>query len=67
MLASAGKRWGFRAARESDRRYSSAMWLEVMMLPSGSWMLWPDVVAILSTHGLSLFKKWPVQPMSVKA
>jgi hypothetical protein len=51
----------------SAGKSSKVVWVEVMTLPLGSWTLMPAVVAVFSTQGLSVFKKWPVQPVSAKA
>jgi hypothetical protein len=51
----------------SAGKSSKVVWVEVMTLPLGSRTLMPAVVAVFSTQGLSVFKKWPVQPVSAKA
>jgi hypothetical protein len=52
---------------ESAGKSSKAMWVEGMTLPLGSRTLMPAVVAVFSTQGLPVFKKWPVQPVSAEA
>jgi hypothetical protein len=51
----------------SAGKSSKAVWVEVMTLPLGSQTLMPAVVSVFPTQGLSVFKKWPVQPESAKA
>jgi hypothetical protein len=46
LLVSWGKRWARRAAMGSVGKLSKAVWVEVMMLPLGSRMLMPAVVAV---------------------
>jgi hypothetical protein len=56
-LERSGKRWACRAARGRVGKSSKAMWVDVTIHPLGSRTLMPEVVAVFSTHGLSVFKK----------
>ena len=62
-----GNRWARRAASGRLGIWRRPVWVDVMVLPSGSWT-WIGVVAgWMSEHGPSIMMKWPLQPLSAMA
>jgi hypothetical protein len=56
-----GKMWAQHAAMGKPGRSSSAGWVEVIIMPYGSWMGMPLAVELHLVQGQNNQRKWPVQ------
>jgi hypothetical protein len=59
--------WVSHAAGGRDGRLSWAVWVEVIVSPSGSRTLMPELTRRLLWKGASTVMKWPVAPVSEMA
>jgi hypothetical protein len=67
LLFKDGKTWARRASRGRSGMSSSAVCVDLIIVPSESRTCSPFVVGTLLTHGLVALRKWPVQPESAHA